>query len=77
MSEYAPSVVTDSIYDAENIANWLYKHNIGFRHWFNTQFAMIGMFTTEGQHDRARELLDRAAEISDHLRAMGAVHLLH
>lgn len=64
-------------YSSEKTAKWLFQNHISFRHWFATQYAIIGMYTCDGQHDRARVFYDRAAEISDHLREMGAVHLLH
>lgn len=64
-------------YSAEGIADWLYERNIKFRFWFNTQYQIIGLYITEGLHDKARFYFERATEISDHLRARGAMHLLH
>jgi hypothetical protein len=71
------TLIISEEYSAESTANWLVERNISFRNWFNTQYKIIGMYMSDGQHDRARFFYERAAEISDYLRAMGAVHLLH
>lgn len=64
-------------YSPKDTARWLFENDMQFRDWFMKQLAGLAMFTAEGQHHRARAYLDRAAEISDELREMGAIHLLH
>jgi hypothetical protein len=71
------TLIVSEEYSAESTAKWLSEHNISFRNWFRTQYQIVSMYTADGQHDRARSFYERAAEISDHLREMGAVHLLH
>jgi hypothetical protein len=66
-----------SDYTPEEIAEWLYQHSKQFDHWINTQRRIQAMFVRIGDHQRALEYLNRASEICEHLKAMGAVHLLH
>jgi hypothetical protein len=70
-------ITSEQTITSDATAEMLVRTNRPFRSWFVVQLEILGMFVAEGQHDRARAYLDRAAEISDALRAMGAVHLLH
>jgi hypothetical protein len=64
-------------YTTKDTAQWLVQRDMQYRDWFMKQLAIMALFSAEGQHDRALAYLARAAEISDELRAMGAMHLLH
>jgi hypothetical protein len=64
-------------FTTEKIAAWLFENNITLRYWLNSQIKQAILWVIEDDDRRAKSFVDRASAIRDHLREMGAIHLLH
>ena len=70
-------MMTDPRYTSESIAKWLFENNIPLRFWLNSQVKQAIHWVIENEDRQAQSFIERGSEIRDHLRAMGALHLLH